>query len=508
MASLILCGISFFSCQKNHPRDELTLAVAADIRGFDPALATDLRTGKVIALVYDNLVRFGSGTELLPCLAKSWSVNESGTDYLFRLNTKAEFHDNSRLTAADVVYSFERVLSPETVSPQTWLFDRIKGAHEFMAGETETVSGLRAINDSLLVIEIDEPFVPFIQYLAMPSAAIVNSRFVNQIKEEPAGSGPWELQQWERDGEIVFTRNETYWEEKPVLKNLRLRVLSESLARMAELEAGNLDLAGIPDMELDRWLKKDSWKGEIHAMDELNIWYVGMNCSRPPFNDVLVRRAMNLALDREKILKLLLSGSGSLSTGPVPPQLLNTAVTEPYPYDPAQARKLLIEAGYESGLHTRLWVAGGSEMFHVLEAFQADWQAVGVYLEILRSDWNVFKTAVREGKPDLYYLDWYADYPDAENFLYPLFHSRESMTKRNRYSNPLVDRNIEEIQSLPEGNKRENLIAQTHELIFRDAPWVFLWHGRSHTAVQPWISGYTPRLIFNAERFTEIFRKQ
>lgn len=484
------------------------MAIASDIRGFDPALATDLRTGKVIALVYDNLVRFGVETELVPCLARSWHVDERGTRYTFRLNTRAKFQDGNRISASDVAASFERVLAPETASPQTWLFDRIVGAQDFMYEKTKAVPGLQVMNDSLLIIEIDEPFAPFIQYLAMPSAAVVNRRLVDNIKEIPAGSGPWKLQNWERDGEIRFIRNEDYWDEKPVSKSLKLRILSESLARMAELEAGNLDLADIPNIELDRWLKDDFWQGKIFSKDELNIWYVGMNCSRPPFDDVRIRRAMNLSLDREKILKLLLSNSGTLASGPVPPQLLAGPTVAPFQYDPKQARKLLVQSGYENGLRTRLWVAGGSEMFHVLESFQSDWAAVGIYVEILRSDWNVFKTAVREGKPDLYYLDWYADYPDAENFLYPLFHSRESLSKRNRYSNPEVDLNIETIQSLPQGNERNVLISKTHEMIIKEAPWIFLWHGRSHTAVQPWIRGYTPQLIFNAERFTQVYEQE
>lgn len=484
--------------------DVLRFAMSADIRGFDPAFATDIRTGKMMTLVYDNLVQFGDNTEVIPGIAYKWNLDETGKIYTFYLEPSAAFHEGSKVTAGDVIFSFQRVLSPEIGSPQSWLFNKIDGAEAYMKGAETFVRGLTKINDSTLVITLNEPFAPFIQYLAMPSASIVNAKHEDSIKEIPAGSGPWILDNWQRDAAISFRKNDNYWGRKPKTEQLSFRILSESLSRMGEFEAGNLDIVDIPDIELTRWKNQKHWDGSVVGKDELNIWYIGMNCSRPPFNDRRLRLAMSLAIDREKILSILLSESGTLAEGPVPPQLMQSLQNDPIPFDPEEAMRLLKSSGYEHGIQTELWVAGGSEMFHVLEAFQSYWSAVGISVTIMRSDWNVFKTAVREGKPDLYYLDWFADYPDGENFLYPLFHSKESMTKRNRYSNPAVDRNIETIQRLRNGKERNDLIKETHRLIKDDAPWVFLWHGRTHTAVHPWIEGYKPKLIFNAERYLEM----
>lgn len=502
LAILLLTG-----CTPAPDRDTLTLAYAADIRGFDPALATDIRTGRTISLVYDNLVRFQRDRELIPGLATSWVVDQGGRRHTFRLRSGVCFHDGSPLRARDVVYSIQRVLDPATSSPQTWLFDRIVGAEEYMAGETDRVSGLVAVDDSTLIIRIEAPFAPFIQYLAMPSAAVVNRNQVEEIRIRPAGSGPWVLERWERDGEIVFSRNRDYWGSAPRLERLRIRLLSEALTQTAEFETRNLDILEIPRMELEKWQGRPAWRERIQPLDELDTYYLGMNCSRPPYNDLSVRKAMNLALDREKILALLLSGAGTLASGPVPPQLLSGPPPQPYPFDPQEARRLLQEAGYPTGFKTQLWVAGGSEMYHVLEAFQSYLGAVGVEVELLRSDWNLFKTAVLEGKPDLYYLNWRADYPDGENFLYPLFHSAESMTKRNRYRNRAVDRLIETIQSQPPGAEREALIDSANRTIWAEAPWVFLWYSQTNYVVQPGVSGFEPRLIFNAERYTGIEKR-
>lgn len=361
----------FFGCEREHDPNTLTHSLASDIRGFDPALATDIRSGQTMSLVYDNLVRFGEGTDLLPALAKVWEVNKSGIIYTFHLRKNIFFHDGSPLTARDVVYSLQRVLDPATRSPQTWLFDRILGAKSFMSGKTDNVSGLQAPNDSTVMITISAPFAPFIQYLAMPSAAIVNQNMIQNINEYPGGSGPWKLESWERDGELVFIRNEEYWGHKAKIKRLKFRILSENMARSAEFEAGNLDLLEIPEVELPRWRNDPNRRDQILVQDGLDIFYIGMNCSRPPFNNLSLRIAMNLALDREKILKILLNGAGELAAGPVPPGLRGDQL-QPYPYDPDEAHRLIIEAGYGDGLTVQLWVAGGSEMYQVLEAMQSD----------------------------------------------------------------------------------------------------------------------------------------
>ena len=491
----------FVGCKNSISDNSLQLALSADIRGFDPALAVDVRSGKLISLVYDNLVHFGDSTEILPGIAKSWSVSKDGLKYRFTIKDSVFFHDGSSLKAQDVVYSISRILSPEVLSPQSWMFLKVDGADAFMNKKSLFVKGLTAKNDSTLIIKLKAPFTPFIQYLAMPAASIINHKMETSINELPAGSGPWKLSSWKRDGGINLIRNENYWGEKPLEDTLSFRILSESITQSAEFEAGNLDFLSIPPTEIYRWKLKDKHKNRIEYSDELNIWYIGLNCSRPPFDDIRIRQAMSLSLDREKHLHLLIPG-GELSSSAVPPSLLEgNHKINPYPYDPESAIKLLEEAGFSGGLDTELWVGGGSEMFHVLEAFQADWASVGINVRIFHSDWNVFKASVRNGRPPMYYLNWTADYPDAENFLYPLFFSEQSMKKRNRYSNPHLDEIILKIQSSSHGQIRNKLIQEACLILHNDAPWIFLWHKGSYTLTQNYIFGYRPKLVFNAERY-------
>ena len=497
VSSLIL----IIGCKNIPPENILRLALSADIRGFDPALAVDVRTGKLISLVYDNLVHFGDSTEIVPGIAKNWNISKDGLEYRFTLRNNVLFHDGSPLLLPDVVYSISRILDPEILSPQSWIFSRVDGANAFMEGKASFIRGLITKNDSTLIIKLKDPFSPFIQYLAMPAASIINRKMEKSINEFPVGSGPWKLSNWDRDGEICFVKNENYWGEKPKEKELRFRIISESITQSAEFETGNLDFLSIPSTDLYRWKSEYKYKNRIELSDKLNVWYIGLNCSRPPFNDGRIRRAMNLSLDREKHLHLLIPG-GEMSGSSVPPALLSSSdKISPYPYDPEGAIRLLEEAGFVEGFESELWVGGGSEMFHVLEAFQSDWASVGIDVSIVRSDWNIFKTSVRNGQPPMYYLNWIADYPDAENFLYPLFFSEESMKKRNRYSNPYLDKIILQIQSLSHGRNRDKLVQEASMILHNDAPWIFLWHKGSYTVTQNNLFGYKPKLVFNAERY-------
>lgn len=496
-----LIFVSFFSlimgCSNNLDPDTLFLSQASDIKGFDPAQSVDVRTGQTIALVYDNLVHFGNSTELVPGIAKSWKLSSDKLTYTLELHRKFHFHDGTEITAGDVKFSLERLSN----SPNAWLFSRI--------AQITLPEGERGFS---VQITLKEPFSSFIQFLAMPATAIVNKSIAktkdNDLRNSPAGSGPWQLVEWVRDGHMLFSANPDYFYGSPKLSRLKVRIISEEMTRSAEFETGRLDIIGIPQSEFNVWITDPKWADLIFSQNELSIYYIGLNCSRPPFNDVRVRQAMNYAADREKILKFVLSGQGNISHGVIPPGLPGFDDTlHPYPYNPQKARQLLSEAGYPNGFTMELWQSQASELAQVMEAFQSYWKSIGIDVKIVKNDWNLFKTAVKEGKPDAYYLDWYADYPDGENFLFPLFHSSESMIRRNRYSSPTVDSLIERIQSMSNSPERTNLISTVDKIIYQDAPWVFLWHSTSYIVSQPWIQGYSTTLMFNAQKYINVTKE-
>lgn len=490
----------------------LTLVLEGDLASLDPAYATDVRMGEVNALLYDHLVRFDHGSALIPSLALRWTVSDDLRRYHFYLRRDVTFQNGDTLTAADVRFSFERLLDPATKSRRTWLFDRVVGAQAFMEGAVDSVAGFELPGPYELVINLQQPFAPFLGFLAMPAAAVVNRRQLSdpkfRIGETGAGSGPWTLDSWVHDGNLSFRRNETYFMGAPKFETLKIRLLPEVLPRSAEFTTGYIDIFDVPVIELPFWRQDTLWGPRIQEVPELNIVYLALNCSRPPFDDRRVRQAVNLAVNRALLLEKNLYGQGVLANGPVPPGLAGyDPALAPYPYDPEQAIGLLQEAGYGEGLAVELWQGQSVGLAKITEAVQAQLGRVGVQVKLVQNDWNLFTEAIVQGTPDMYYRSWWADYPDAENFLAPLFHSRESMRRWNRYRNPQLDDLIDAIQREGDEGRREALVRRAVTIIHDDAPWIFLWHTTTPYLTQPTIEGWQPSLMFNAEKYVNVSRR-
>ncbi len=495
----ILCVfLSLAACTRTSESRQLNLVLYGDPASLDPAFATDVRTGQVCALLYDNLVRFSHGTGLVPALAKSWSLDPTGTQYFFNLRTDVHFIDGTHLTAQDVKQSFQRVMMPETQSHRSWLFQNVTGVNEFQSGNSDEITGLDVVNDSTLIIRLAEPFAPFIGFLAMPAAAIIRTDDRGRL----VGSGPWILNQWIHDGHLLFTSNPDYFDGKPVLEKLKIRILPEALPRSAEFITGYLDIMEIPEPEYDLWADDPKWTPYIHLKDELNTYYIGLNCGRPPFEDVRVRRAVNFALDIPSIIQSVNHGKGIPAAGPVPPVLLDGIVPIPYGYNPGKARQLLRDAGYSSGIDVELWQGQAPDVMQVTEVIQAQLAEVGVRVKLVRNDWNMFSQAVLQGKPDMYYRSWWADYPDAENFLAPLFESTLSLKRWTRYANPHLDSLLRDIQIETDDRQRQEIAVRANQILHDDVPWIYLWHSQTATIVNPELQGWQPCLMFNAEKYT------
>lgn len=488
-------------CTIQPEANRLNLVFAADPKSTDPALATDVRTGQLCALLYDNLVHFSSEGSIEPAVARSWEISRQQTEYTFQLRTDVLFHDGSSLTADDVKWSFERILSPATKSHRTWLFSRVLGSDAFQSGLTSAVSGFQVRNDSTFAITLKQPFAPFLGFLAMPAASILK-----QNSEPVTGSGPWILEEWLHDGHLLFRRNENYFAGPPHLEQLRIRILPEALPRTAEFVTGYLDIMEVPEAEYTLWINDPEWQSRIIHNNELNIYYIGLNCERPPFSDKRMRQAVNYAVDVEKLITAVNSGKGTSAAGPIPPQLLSGLLPDPYGYDPEKARELITAAGYNDGVRVKLWQSQSPELLAITEAVQAQLAEVGIQTDIIRNDWNMFSQAVAQGKCDMYYRSWWADYPDPENFLAPLFESEISLKRWTRYSSPVLDSLIVRLQTTSDPLHRNQLAMAANQILLDDAPWIFLWHSQSATIIQPGLQNWQPSVMFNSEKYTDVIK--
>ena len=183
-----------FACQIEPNKDQLTISINGNPKSIDPIYATDVRSGQICALLYDNLVKFGSNTEIEPSIAHSWTIEN--TNYTFNLRTNIYFHNGQKLKAADVKNSFERLLNPINKSHRTWLFNYVIGVEEYKRNQSNSVNGFEVINDSTFTIKLRQNYAPFLGLLAMPGAAITTDKLI--------GTGPWILEEWIDDGHLLF----------------------------------------------------------------------------------------------------------------------------------------------------------------------------------------------------------------------------------------------------------------------------------------------------------------
>jgi peptide/nickel transport system substrate-binding protein/oligopeptide transport system substrate-binding protein len=478
-----------------------------DPRSLDPALSTDVPTGELAGLLFDNLTQFDPDGRLVPGLARAWESDPAGRVYTFHIRHGATFHDGRAIGAREVRASFERALAPSNTGGRSWPLQPIKGARAFSAGQAKSIEGIQTPDDSTIVLALEEPLNLFPKLLAMPVTAIVPVPVPAGFDQHPVGSGPWRFVSWAHDDQLVLARNPGWWAGAPKMDTLRIRIIPEPLTRAAEYESGRLDVVEIPFGETKRW--EETHASELQRRPALRDLYIAINTTRGPLKDARVRRALNHAVDVQTLLATVMAGRGVRAAGAIPPGIAGYDSTrKPYAYDPAAAKRLLAEAGYAKGFALKLWRSQRPEYSRIAQAVQQSLGQVGVTVEIVERDAASTRAAARKGEADLFLTDWYADYPDPENFTYPLFHSRNQGTGGNYafFSDPVLDSLILRARSTPDETEKATLAREIDRRVFEAAPWVFLWFPVDLWAVRPEIAGWKVPVIFNGQRWTDVRR--
>lgn len=478
---------------------------SADPRSLDPALSTDVPTGESITLVFDNLTQFDTDGRLVPGLATSWWPSTDGRTWTFRVRRGVSFHDGRTLDMAAIQASFLRALRMRAEGGRVWPLLPITGASDYADRKVDTLEGMVVIDDSTIAFTLDEPLNIFPKLLAMPVAAIVPTPVPDDFGEAPIGSGPWRFVSWSHDDLLVFARNDLWWGEKPLADTLRIRIIPEAFTRAAEYESGRLSVVEIPFGETARWQRERA--GEIQRRPAMRAVYVAINTTRGPLADVRVRRAINHAVNIPAILERVMQGRGVLAAGTIPPGLDGADSTRArYPFDPERARQLLTEAGHASGLKLQLWRSARAEYARIAQAIQADLAKVGIALEIVERDASTARAAARRGEADLFLSDWWADYPDGENFTFPLFHSTNAGTGGNYafVADTTLDALLARARSTPDSLEKVALLTTIDSLVFDMAPWLFCWFPVDLWAMRPEVSGWVFPAVFTGQRWTGV----
>lgn len=502
--------------------------VAGELRLFgpdpitlDPALAADVASATYIVEIFSGLVTFDKDLNIVPDIAERWEVSSDGRTYTFRLRRGVLFHDGSRMvTAHDFKYSMERALNPRTGSTValTYLGD-IVGARDFARGRAQEVTGIKVIDDFTLQITIDAPKSYFLAKLTYPTAYVVKREQVEGNPRgwtrQPIGTGPFKLREWRLGERIVLEPNPDYYlEPKPALSRITFLLAGGSPLTM--YENGEVDVApvGINDIERVRD-PRDPLNKEMKQVAELATYYVGFNTRRPPFNDPRVRRALAMAIDKDALARVVLREMAVPAKGILPPGIPgHNPDIQGLPFDPQEARKLLMEAGGPEILRdASLLVSGvGGTPGPVIEAIQAMWeQHLGVRPQVQQVEFATFLQQVDRRQFDMMTLGWIADYLDPEDFLDILFHS-QSPDNRTGYANPEVDRLLEQARTMPTDTEearqaRLRIYQQAEQIIVQDSPWIPLLHPRSAYVVKPYVQGYfVPPLVMEHLRYVRLER--
>jgi oligopeptide transport system substrate-binding protein len=477
-------------------RQQALVLLGAQPRTLDPA-TTLSGAGGPVGAIFSGLVSLDTDLQVQPELAAGWQVDPTGTVYTFYLRPQATFHDGRPVTAADVIFSWERAADPQTESDTvlTYLGDII-GVADKRAGRAVRITGLRANGDHVLEVHIDAPKVYFLSKLTYPVAYVVDERNVARPAWEraPNGTGPFTLQKWLDDEILILARYAGYYSRPAQVENI-VYYLGAGLP-LTLYENGQIDLVGIDGGTLERALDPNSpLYADLHVGVNLCTFYINFNLRQPPFDDPAIRRAFSLALDRRRLVEGLYQGNALPAVGPLPPGMPGYGgEIEPHDYDPQRARELMAGAGFAgpADLPTLTYTtAGYGGVGALVTAVITMWQdTLGVAIEPELIDPFIYLDELYAGNVGHFFSSgWCADYPDPENFLDVLFHSASNQNLSG-YASPEVDALLEEARVEPDVTRRLALYAEAERRIVADAPVLFLVHSLSAELVKPYLVGY------------------
>ncbi len=482
-----------------------------DSVGLDPIQVTDGESFKVTQQIYDNLVQYEPGTtDVIPALAKEWDVSEDGKTWTFYLRENAMFHDGNPVNAEAVKWNFDR-----------WRFEdheyHIGGEFIYygymFGGFPGVIEEVNVVDEYTVEFVLNKTQAPFLNNLAMVPFGISSPVAVKKWGEDyfkhPVGSGAFKFVEWQEGNRVVVEANEDYWGGRPYLDKVVFRSIPDNAARFMELQAGTIDMMdGVSPEDVESI--KTAEDLNLLLRPSMNVGYFAMNFSMPPFDDPLVRKAFNHAINKEALIGAFYAGLAEPAKNPMPPSIwgYNDAI-EPYEYNPEKAKELLAEAGYEDGFEFDLWYMPVPRPYmpqgkFIAQAIQNFLSQVGVTANLVSYDWGTYLDKTRNEEAQTYLLGWTGDNGDPDNFLYVLLDKTNS---DNAYESEELHEVLVEAQRTIDKDKRIELYKEAQEIIHEDAPWVPLVHSTPPLALKPMVKNYIPNPT-STEKFKDVWLDQ
>ena len=465
---------------------------------LDPALSIDTYADTVTRQVFDGLVQFDKDLNVIPAIAKSWKISPDGLIYTFYLREGVKFHNGREVTADDFAYSFTRIIDRKSNSPAAHLLEKVLGVNEFQDGKTTDVKGLRSLGKYIFEIKLSSPFSPFISVLGTCYFKVVPKEEIEKplsaFARMPIGTGPFKFVSMKEGEEILLEANPDYFEGRPYLDKIIFKIFHGAPREkiLIELKEGNLEESSIPPKEIEEIVKEKRYP--FFQKPLLSLRFYGLNLSSKPLENKNLRKAINFAIDKKFIISELHKKQFNLAKGILPPGMPGyDPMRNPYPFDETKAKKILSEGGYTRGKDVptlEIWSASRSEAAQKeLNEIQSQLKKVGIPTKInFETNWPSFESMLRANKAPIFIYAWYADFPDPDNFLGTLFHSK-SRYNFVGYHNPEVDRLLDHARVERDYLKRMEMYRKIEEIVLEDAPIIPMVNHLFQMVYQPYVRG-------------------
>ncbi|WP_063311400.1 ABC transporter substrate-binding protein [Pseudovibrio sp. Ad26] len=512
VASLVIAVTATLANAAEQEGGAITVTYKDDVSTLDPAIGYDWQNWSMIKSLFDGLMDYKPGTtNLVPDLAETYSISEDGLTYTFKLRSGVKFHNGRTLAASDVKYSLDRVVNPETQSPGAGFFTSIEGFEEASAGKADGLSGVSTPSNDTVVIQLSRPDATFLHVMAINFAHIVPKEAIEQYGQDfgkhPVGTGAFKMSEWTIGQRVVFERNPEYYHaDLPKLDRITFEVGQEPIVALLRLERGEIDIAGdgIPPAKFLEVTKSPKFEGMVERGSQLHTGYISLNTQMAPFDNVKVRRAINIAINKQRVLRII-NGRAVAANQPLPP--LMPGYNHNYKgagYNVEGAKALLTEAGFSDGFTTELYVANVDPQPRIAQAIQQDLAKVGIQAEIKSlAQANVIAAGGEEDQAPMIWsggMAWIADFPDPSNFYGPILGCGGAVAggwNWSWYCNEELDARAQKADAMVGADQAEARVNEWREIFMKvqeDAPWVPIFNEQRFTIRSEKLAG--PEGIF------------
>ncbi|MDF7760561.1 ABC transporter substrate-binding protein [Kosakonia cowanii] len=496
--------------------DTLIYCSEASPESFNPQIASSgpsfVASSQVL---YNRLVTFDPVKNTpVPSLATEWKVSDDGKTWTFTLRQGVKFNSNKYFkptrdfNADDVIFSVMRQMDAKHPYHNV-----SQGNYEYFTdvGLDKLIKVVKKVDDNHVQFVLNEPNAAFLADWGMDFASILSAEYADAMLKKgtpenvdnwPIGTGPYALQQYKTDALIRYIANPNYWDGPVPTKHLIFSITPDVQTRLAKLQTNECQIIPAPAPVQFEQIKKNK-DLTLHTVEALNVGYLAFNTEKKPFDNVLVRQALNYATDKKAIVNAVFLGSASVAKSPLPPNMLGYKKELPeYSYDPEKAKALLKQAGLEKGFEATLWSMPVQRPYNpnsrrIAEMIQSDWAKVGVKAKIVSYEWGEYLSGMRKGEHDTALFGWMSDNGDPDNFADTLLGCDSVKTGSNaaRWCDKPYDDLVKKAKLVSDPAERAKLYGQAQEIFYKQAPWIPLANGKTFYATRSNVTGYSVSLM-------------